>query len=231
LRPALKPPMKTAWMGTTQIETAVRGMVSSNSNFVFLGAFPPINTSQLVPNLKEAWRKRRNLPHGKHGVFYKRYGVVWNTDDRPGRGTHWVSALFFPFEKRFEYFDSFGNAPNAAVKAQIVNVKRELAALAKFPVANWQETKVNVQVHQKEGNQCGMYAIWFFAERIMHKRTLAQLHAEVTPDDDVCELRSTYFRAEHPLLVKYDQENVKVGSKNPVLQKGKHKGADLLVLD
>lgn len=181
-----------------------QGVVNATSHlrsFAFLGVARPVysGTQQLLANLHQFWRvQSRGRPR------YKVFGVVWNTDPRE-EGSHWVAALFFPFQRRYEYFDSMANPPPEVVGCQMKLVKQELARFADFPNKDW-NGEMNTVVHQRGGIQCGMYSIWFIVQRLVEKRSWLDIARHPTHDADICALRPDHFARMHSRVHKTIQE-------------------------
>lgn len=175
-----------SWLHTTEIKDAIVNSTRRNRSFAFLGVVKP--TENDTQHLKKTLAKMR----GK-----KVYGVVWNTSARD-EGEHWVSALFYPKQKVVEYFDSMGNDPPEQLSRQMKNLATSSEG---FNEDNW-DFHTNTVKHQKGGSQCGMYSIWFIIQRVVEKRSFTDICETVTPDKQVCKLRSHYFSRPHKLVRK-----------------------------
>jgi hypothetical protein len=194
VKPNLMPPFKTSWLSGRQIELAVHAATRQHTSFYFAGVHVPVlaDTKNVIKQIKAVWHKKR-----RKSLYYKSYGVVWNTDAQ-GSGNHWVAAIFRPQNNEYEYFDSFGRAPSGAVKTQINRVTQ---ALSSQP---WTEIFTGTK-HQKGGHQCGVYVLWYFLERIVKKRSYASLQSRVTPDADMVKLRTEHFIKADPKLIQIEQ--------------------------
>lgn len=197
VKPNLMPPFKTSWLSGRQIELAVQAATRQHTSFYFAGVHVPViaDTKNVINQIKAVWRKKR-----RNSLYYKSYGVVWNTDAQ-GSGNHWVAVIFRPQHNEYEYFDSFGSPPSGAVKTQIDRVTQALSAKP------WTEIFVGTK-HQQGGHQCGVYVLWYFLERIVKKRSYASLQSRVTPDAEMVKLRIGHFIKTDPKLIHVDQQPV-----------------------
>jgi hypothetical protein len=200
LKPFLLKPFNTVWLSGNNIESAINN-ATRNHNFKFMGVFRPVeaDTAYLVNQIKAVWnKKRRNSP------YYKSYGVVWNTSAN-GNGNHWVAALFSPYKKTAEFFDSFGHDATGAVLQQLTKVKTEIAKLGKFSMNSWVDMFIGTQ-HQTQGQQCGVYTIWFFLQRIVKKKSYAAVQSHVVNDAAMIKVRKEHFIVADPKIIKLHEE-------------------------
>lgn len=177
------------WMRNHDIEAVIHQSTKSKRSFAFLGVHTPATKALrgLLKTLHLALRQPQ----------YRTFGVIWNTDDEDA-GTHWVSALFFPRQTHYEYFDSFGHRPNRAVTCHMKAVKAEMAKFYGFAEDEWTHPpQSSVRRHQTGSTQCGMYASWFILERLSG-RTFGSIQARATPDQSLCDARSRFFRKPLP---------------------------------
>jgi len=204
-KPVLFPPFESILLKSEDIQDAVTSIMTSNRGFGFLGVHRPnpVSTNSMLSLLKKLWKRKRS--HGKARSplpFYKSFGVVWNTVNTD-TGSHWVVALFFPYKKEYEYFDSLGGKPNTLVEAQIRKLKREMAKLAGFASVEWKQPPFVKRQHQRSSTQCGMYVIWYIVSRIILNKSYAKIQSLETNDATVCAERRRYFRKAEPQLVRY----------------------------
>jgi len=200
LKPFLLKPFNTVWLSGNNIEAAIRN-ATHNHSFKFVGVFRPVpaDTTYLINQIKAVWnKKRRNAP------YYKSYGMVWNTAAN-GNGNHWVAALFSPYKKSVEFFDSFGHPASGPVLQQLNVVKAEIAKLGKFSVNSWVPSFLGTQ-HQTQGQQCGVYTIWFFLQRIVKKKSYASIQSHIVNDAAMIKVRKEHFIPADPKIVKLHEE-------------------------
>ena len=79
-------------------------------------------------------------------------GLVINTDPSGQPGTHWL-ALYFDSDKRAEYFDTFGRAPELP----------GILHLLKTSCSSWDHNGARVQGYWS--SVCGHYSVYFLLER------------------------------------------------------------------
>ena len=181
-----------AWLGAENINHAVQIMMKKK-DFGFLGTYAPVlgQTQSILTNFFEKPKK-------------KAYGVVWNTDNAQGR--HWVVALFFPSQKRFEFFDSQGNKPTHDVGCQMKVVKQEIAKAYGFSNLQWTHPPFKGTKHQKGGYQCGMYVIWYMEQRIIKRKSYEAIQSQIVDDAEVCQKRYEHFRKPEAQTIQYAKQ-------------------------
>ena len=200
LKPFLLRPFNTIWLSANDISAAINN-ASRNRNFKFVGVFRPVpqDTAYLINEIKAVYNKKR-----RQSPYYKFYGIVWNTDANGG-GNHWVAALFSPYKKTYEFFDSFGHAASGAVLQQLNTVKSEIAKISKFPTNSWTELFVGTQ-HQTQGHQCGVYTIWFFLQRMVHKKSYATIQSQAVNDAAMIKVRKEHFIPADPRIIRLHED-------------------------
>lgn len=176
-----------SWLHTTEIQDAILNATRRNRSFGFLGVARPTETG--TEHLMLALKRM-----GGNGAK-KVFGVVWNTSSSD-HGSHWVSALIYPRQSVIEYFDSMGKEPPSNVHEQM----RHLTYSPHGFFKNEWDMHTNTIKHQKGVSQCGMYSIWFIVQRIVEKRSFKDICETVTPDSEVCKLRSQYFFKPNKLI-------------------------------
>jgi hypothetical protein len=91
------------------------------------------------------------------------------SDKHYQQGSHWV-AIWFPNNKRAEYFDSFGNVPPDNIR--------------NFLFSNFKVVYYNSwRLQEKLSIACGGFAIWFLYQRSLRK-PFEMVHLKSLADDD-----------------------------------------------
>jgi hypothetical protein len=179
---------ESTWLGADQINDLMLQKTCMKRSFGFLGVFAP--TEKQTENMVDRLRKMKKVRYLKP---YKYYGVILNTSS--DQGMHWVSVLWMPFSKRYEYFDSLNEPPPIAIKTQVDVVNHAMASLYGFKVEEWKTPNgVTTQKHQQGTTQCGMYCIWFILQRVMHRKSFRSLHETPVLDEEMMYQRELHFR-------------------------------------
>jgi hypothetical protein len=242
----LSQPLRTDFSETClsghDIDLLVRQNLSHFRRFTYLLTRAPsaADTKQLLSLIHKRFEDKVTVKtgRGKRGPRgssqrkeerrYQVYAIVWNT--ALGQGSHWVCALFYPLEKRCEYFDSLGNGPNKLVNKALQAVKKELATLFGFRPQAWKQT-VSRRQHQKGSTQCGLYVFWYFMQRIKEHRSPEDLSQRAVHDSVLRALRQVYFspapRTVLKLMDARQKELAKVIATADKGQKKKKKGLRL----
>lgn len=175
-----------SWLTSITMERAAWQAVQPIKTFAFLGVGRPEvrELKMLIMDFQLARKQGRA----------KSYGAIFNTDE--ARGNHWVTVLFWPEQKKYEYFDSMNLPVNAQLGCAIRVLKQHIAQTYGFSNLEWNHPVVKRVRHQKGGVQCGMYAIWYLWQRITKKVTLSAIHSRSVGDDEMANLRKLFFRRE-----------------------------------
>lgn len=180
-------------LATDHITEVVEIATNRKRSFAMLGTFNSSRNS--VKHINERVKKFSQQEYKRRGRRYpkiKSYGLVLNTDDS-NEGVHWVSALFFPYKKRWEYFDSFGDSPSKRVERVLNSVRKEMSQTYGFDNGEWTTPDTEPIQHQEGAIQCGMYAAWFIIQRIENKISYDEIQSEPIRDNEMEKLRSKYF--------------------------------------
>lgn len=162
------------WLSTKDIDH-VLGQHQTDQ-FKFLGAHPA------------DYAKMNEI----HPVVYAktRYvGIVFNLDTHEKRGSHWVALVIDNQSQTVEYFDSIGRKPNKYIREFIISVM-SVNPFKKYKLL------VNHIVHQKQNNECGVYAIYFIIRRI-NGDDFETITQKIVTDAEMNAYRDIIFR---PLL-------------------------------
>jgi hypothetical protein len=187
-------PFETVWLSADEIEHAISYQTKDDKQFCFLGAFDADDKRYL-----------NNIIAGIGSHARDTYGLVLNI------GRHWVAMLFDNKNKIFEYFDSmnhplshegarrFAVATTMLLKWPIPSLEyylnpKDTSNYYKWYLENMvRQRKTKTKTHQKEGDQCGVYCIWYITSRV-HGRSLSDIHKRRMSDEKMVKLRRRYFR-------------------------------------
>lgn len=173
-----------SWLSSIVMERAGWQATQPVKHFAFLGvARPEVRELKMLIMDFHLARKQGRV---------NSYGVIFNTDE--AAGNHWVTVLFWPEQKRYEYFDSMNLPVSSKLGCAIKIMKQHIAQTYGFSNLEWTHPVVKRVRHQKGGVQCGMYAIWFLWQRITKKVTLASIHHRIVKDEEMASLRKLFFR-------------------------------------
>ena len=117
-----------------------------------------MNTSQITHALEHDPVTRKQFcgvfPSDKLPRSLDRYpcGLIANTDPSNKSGTHWV-AFYFPSEKKGEFFDSYGHAPE--------QYRKSFGNFLKTHAWNFNKRKLQ----SAWSDVCGQYCIFFLSHR------------------------------------------------------------------
>ena len=130
-----------------------------NSNIINDNKILDLNQLNFINELN---KKNNVLTHNKD---LKYYGVVFNTDNSSGSGTHWFS-IFIDFTATpitIEYFNSSGyDIRNRKFQNYILNLSDELT-IAGF---DCKFVKVTDIQHQRDDtSNCGSYSLYYIWKR------------------------------------------------------------------
>jgi len=110
-----------------------------------------------------------------------------------GSGSHWV-ALWLEFDRdtqevTFEYFDSFGDPPGAAMKKTINHMVQRVESV----LPDWTVIRVNhKRKHQKRATECGTYTLWFLQNKLAGKQ-FGWFEKQELGDSACARLRGKFF--------------------------------------
>lgn len=170
---------ETLWLSSDHIMDAVRRATKKIRSFCFLGVFSI--RDDIEPTVMTSWNDK-----------YKTYGIVWNTSTQ---GEHWVTTLFFPRERRWEYFDSQGSPPSRRLNNKIEDVLGAFDAMVEdVPDEDWELTPIIETEHQHKAYQCGAYALWYIVQRVVKHRSYEDIQSKEVPDKKMIKIRRKYFR-------------------------------------
>jgi hypothetical protein len=141
---------RNSWLSTTDINAVMQQYQEVDASFKFLGALPSDFYTQVQVRYGDVYK-------------YKRVGIVFNLDRHDQPGSHWVAFMIDNTKQTIEYFDSAARPPNAYIKGFIGKLTKEGPGLSQY---TYLENKI---VHQKENNECGVYAIYFLVQRLYGK--------------------------------------------------------------
>ena len=143
-----KPEMTTrrnSWLSTGDINAVMQQYQEMDKSFKFLGALPSDFYTQVKVRYPDIHK-------------YKRIGIVFNLDTHDQPGSHWTAFMIDNISKTIEYFDSAGKPPNKHIMRFIKKV------FTYVPSYSYLENK---RQHQRQNNECGVYAIYFLVQRLL----------------------------------------------------------------
>jgi hypothetical protein len=176
------------WLSNIDITNVLSQYEDAYPDFAFIGATPIDfdtydHNSCIFPalcnlNMKEYYNK------GK-----RKFGIVFNLSPHNERGSHWVS-LFVDLNKKFIfYFDSCGDKIPKEINELIHRIMKQCEQMG-IHLSNDNSYKF---VHQKEGTECGMYALYFIINLIEEIKSKEYFKTHRIPDKEVESFRHFYF--------------------------------------
>ncbi|NBO99437.1 MAG: hypothetical protein EBU90_04820 [Proteobacteria bacterium] len=136
---------RRSWLSTSDINAVMQQYQEMDKSFKFLGALP----SDFYTQVKVRWTDIHK---------YKRIGVVFNLDTHDQPGSHWTAFLIDNIAHTLEYFDSAAKPPNKHIQRFIEKLRHYV------PGYTYLENK---KQHQRQNNECGVYAIYFLVQRLL----------------------------------------------------------------
>lgn len=126
---------------------------SKYNDFKYLGTVP-LNFTSLFRD------EYMNIDWDKYKRQKKCVGMVINTDPLPKPGQHWISLFIDCRESvcKIYFFDSLGKLPPKEIVKYIQYIKKNINGKIEY--------KVNKKKHQRKGNDCGIYSIYFIQKMI-----------------------------------------------------------------
>ncbi len=116
---------------------------------------------------------------------FPKSALIFNLDASHQQGSHWV-AIFFDKMKSgrllVEYFDATGRGPN-----------RNIRDFLKHPFFDEAVIRHSTKRHQRQNNECGVYAIYFVLQRLRGK-TLSTINGRFITDKEMNRFRAEVFR-------------------------------------
>jgi hypothetical protein len=177
LRGAFKPVLTVGandWLTSDSVTAFLSSLGSRFKRFKTLGWYDSNHLDRMLKILRKDWT----------GVQPTRFAGVIKLG-----GLHYMAVYFDVSSHSAEYFDSFGNGPDAKVRAFLDE------AVAHLETKHGCEFALRTPkiAHQTGGRECGMYALWFVMQRLQGK-TYAWTQKRAFPDAQMAALRPEYFR-------------------------------------
>ncbi len=163
---------QNSWLSTIDINSVMQQYQELDKSFKFVGALPCDFYTKVKVHYDDVHK-------------YKRVGFVFNLDTHDKPGSHWVAFLVDNTVKTCEYFDSAGDAPNR-------HIAYFIKKLMKLQLPNYTYLQNSI-VHQKQNNECGVYALYFIIQRLLGK-SFQQLSSNVIRDSSMNKFRNVVFR-------------------------------------
>ena len=131
---------------TGQIDNMLKPILKSR----YLGTLPA-DFNRFLPNLKNN----------------KRFGFVMNTDPSNKEGKHWIAVLVdMEDDMSVEYYDSFGREPSKKFMKELKKL------IDKLKPSTYLKMKTNnIQVQNKNSQNCGWFAMKFLLDRLKMGKT------------------------------------------------------------
>lgn len=176
-----------ALLSTFEIEDFLDRLEKKHTGFISYGATPIDFSNCSVDRALCKFECDHHLKNGDRNI-----GVVFNTDPHNKEGEHWI-ALYIDLQSinyckpAIYYFDSYGRKPPRQVK-EFIHKVREQGQACHHPFKYY----YNDFPYQKNGTQCGMYAIHFLNEMARGTSFLDYLNSGVG-DILMKDLRDDYF--------------------------------------
>jgi hypothetical protein len=148
-------------------------------DFIYLGT-SPLNFKTLF------YDEYYNINFKKYQKNKKCIGMVINTEPLPLSGQHWVT-LFIDLRKKIpeiKFFDSLGKMPQKEIKDYINYIKNQLDTKV--------HTSYNKKRYQQNGNQCGIYGIYFIQKNIENDLN-QKIFKTYFNDNKMEKIRSEYY--------------------------------------
>lgn len=162
---------RNSWLSTSDINAVMQQYQEMDKSFKFLGALPSDFYTQVKVRYQDIHK-------------YKRIGVVFNLDTHDQPGSHWTSFLIDNVSRTVEYFDSAGKPPNNHIRRFIQKF------FTYVPGYSYLENK---RQHQRQNNECGVYAIYFLVQRLLGNR-FESISDNIITDRQMNLFRDVIFR-------------------------------------
>ena len=175
---------KRTYLNTLHIEEIGNKFTEIYPNFVYLGTTPidfakKIHGSfihETITNVNIQSLKNKNI---------NSFGAVFNTDPHDMDGEHWICLYCDINKKRIYFYDSYAYHP----EPEILNYMK----LLHLQLGKGSKLFYNNKIHQKKGNECGMYCIYFLHKMIQTKGDFNNVINNMPNDDKMHTMRGNYF--------------------------------------
>ena len=179
----LKPKLKYGLDGPISTDEINKLMIQLEKKYKF---FKYLGTVPL--NFMDIFNQQySSINFNKYFKKNKCLGIIINTQPLPLSGEHWIT-LFIDFRKNnpvIMFFDSLGKKPPKEIKKYIKKIKNDI---------NQKKIEINYNTkkHQKNGNDCGVYGIYFIHSMIEQKPK-HHFFKKYIPEKKMRNMRKKYF--------------------------------------
>jgi len=174
------PKGKFEWLNTLHINDVMKQYEEKYKDFKFLGAVP-MDFGDLdclgIKDLDFDDLKKKGI---------RRLGMVVNTHQASMPGEHWLGLAVSFSDNQVYYFDSYGIAPEARVRAFMRKCAKHCDDIKKLDV------QYNKHRHQYKNSECGVYSITFII-RLLEGKSFDEITKNKVNDDIMNENRQVYF--------------------------------------
>jgi hypothetical protein len=198
------------WMGTSNLEEVMRQYENLYPDFHFLGAVPADfdyfenpgpydipysklkedsklhdddkdDTKGLVANLKAKTGFPIEYLNYLLKKGYRRFGIIFNTDEHDEPGQHWVAAYADFHKAATYYFDSVANSPDERFKALLTRFMTLMKAHGNHN-PSYERNEIQFQYKNTE---CGVYSVNFVTRMTGGKESYEDIVSHPYSDDQI----------------------------------------------
>ena len=175
---------KTTMLNTLHIKQVGEQIQTKYPKFKFLGV-TPIDFSNKV-NGKYIHDLITNVNISKlKQQGYDYFGMVFNTDPHYKGGEHWICLFVNIKTKTLYYYDSYAESPEQEVLDYMLLLYNQFG--------NGVKLLYNQTIHQKKGNECGMYCLYFLLKMVENNSNYEETIKNMPNDDDINLKRGDFF--------------------------------------
>lgn len=178
-------PHGKVWLSTNQIGRVLKQYQLEVPDFISLGPVP-IDFANFAPEVAQIDIKYL------HRKGIRKIGIVFNTDPSSKPGQHWISMFIDLNTAEIGFFDSFGKCPPPAPVQELISYISSQNPIPESKKSNWQ-IQCNSIRHQRANTECGVYSIYFIAERLKG-RSFQEISRSIVSDEEMVQHRQMYFR-------------------------------------
>lgn len=175
-----KPPIPRGadtWLTTTDIDRVMQQYTRIFDNFVWLGAHP-VDFQTVSPETVGPAAILRRMKRKRYAA------LVLNMDPHDQPGSHWVAVLLDKKRRVVEYFDSLADPAPPEIDSLV-------RGLSEASGKRW-KLRTNSVAHQRENNECGVYAIHFLVRRLAGDQ-FRRVSRDVIRDAEMNAMRPVFF--------------------------------------
>jgi hypothetical protein len=194
------------WLSDEEIADKLKQFEKEDRTFHSLQVWPRIPMSNVLTGIiKKFVPFLRMTKNGGHRAGERtKFGVVFNTQRR-GQGRHWVLVFVDTAnnKREIEYIDPLGLPPSP----DMTNTLCALSTALFIGTGRVYTSVLNKNAYQTGASQCGMFALFYIAERLAGK-TMHTIVEDVQLDDQkMQDLKTVYFRSAPEVVRKQNKHH------------------------